>query len=443
MPVASADGAATSFPPAKPYSTAAISRAVTSGDVGVTCRDVDVPLRLNNLCMSHRPPRPTTICHSAAPTWPRIESGVGAGQIVVLLDSGAGVSVISTGLVKDLGLPIATWPRRVCLADGTVVSALGCVRLLLVFGDLIAVDYEMVIAPELAEQCIVGVNLLYHLRAKLDFEHHGLVLSGPDVDGEYKRTLFPFSRRPTGYRGTRWEPETKAVDVLDCVWHCAAGARITGPVSGCDCDVRQCGCFESYREVDGIVSNLGFVGEYVDDDGSDIAEHALLNAIFGVIGDSPLTVPLPADPSLDNVTSGSGASAAAPTPLELWKIDPEFPLTEAMHSMLAKEFGEFFTDRLGTVKDIEHVIEMIPGATIPNARLMRMQTDRADALERTIQKQVDKNILVRRPTPYASQAFLVTKKGALMYDEWRLIVNFVLLNAITVPIRFPPPDVAA
>src|SRR5260221_314408 len=320
MPVASADGAATSFPTAKPCSTAAISCDVTSGDVGITCRDVDVPLRLNNLCMSHRPPRPTTICHSAAPTLPRIEFGVGAGQIVVLLDSGAGVGVISNGLVKELGLPIMTCPRWVCLADGTVMSALGCIRLLLVFGDLIAVDYEMVIVPELAEQCIVGVNLLYHLRAKLDFEHHGLVRSGPDADGKY-----------------------------------------------------------------------------IEDDGTDIAEHALLNAILGSIGDSQLTIPIPADPSLDNVTSGLGTSVAAPTPLELWKIDPDFPLTEAMHAMLAKEFGEFFTDRLGTVKDIEHGIEMIPGAAIPNARPMRMQTDRADGLEKTIHNQVDTTILVRGP----------------------------------------------
>src|SRR5260221_2582938 len=114
-----------------------------------------------------------------------------------------------------------------------------------------------------------------------------------------------------------------------------------------------------------------------------------------------------------------------------------------MHEMLGCEFGEFFTARLGTVKDIEHVVEIIPGAAIPNARPMRMQTDRADALERTIQKQVDKNILVHGPTPYASQAFLVTKKGALTYDEWRLVVNFVPLNAITVPIRIPPADGAA
>src|SRR5260221_1447054 len=212
------DAAATSFSTAKPCNTTSISHNLTSGDIGVI-RDVDVPIQLNNLSMSQRPPRRSTICHNAAQTLPRIEFGVRAGQIVVLLDSGAGVGVISSGLVKELGLPIVTCPRRVCLADGSVVSALGCVRLLLLFGESAAVDYEMVIVPELAEQCIVGVNLLYHLRAKLDFEHHGLVLSGSDVDGEYKRTLFPFSRRPTGYHGSRWEPETKAVDVLNCVCH--------------------------------------------------------------------------------------------------------------------------------------------------------------------------------------------------------------------------------
>src|SRR5260221_10856082 len=90
MPVTSADGVATSFSTAKPCNTAAISRDVTSGDVGVTCRDVDVPIRLNNLCMSQRPPRPTTISHSPAPPFPRIEFGAGAGQKEVLLVSAPG-----------------------------------------------------------------------------------------------------------------------------------------------------------------------------------------------------------------------------------------------------------------------------------------------------------------------------------------------------------------
>jgi len=87
---------------------------------------------------------------------------------------------------------------------------------------------------------------------------------------------------------------------------------------------------------------------------------------------------------------------------------------------------------------LAHSIDLIPGATFPNAPSYRLAPCEAEEVERQLQQLL--NIIHIQPiySPCASPAFIIPKKE---YEEWCLVTNYRALNKATVKNRYPLPHI--
>ncbi|XP_074278573.1 uncharacterized protein LOC141602166 [Silene latifolia] len=106
---------------------------------------------------------------------------------------------------------------------------------------------------------------------------------------------------------------------------------------------------------------------------------------------------------------------------------------------LLNEFGDVFPEELQLglppKRGIEHQIDLIPGATLPNKLAYRCNPEEAKELQRQVQELIDRGYVQESLSPCPVPALLVPKKDG----TWLMCIDSRAVNNITIKYRFPMP----
>ncbi|PKI47871.1 hypothetical protein CRG98_031745 [Punica granatum] len=120
------------------------------------------------------------------------------------------------------------------------------------------------------------------------------------------------------------------------------------------------------------------------------------------------------------------------TPEEHVSLPPRF-------MALLKEFIDVFPEELPEglppIRGIEHQIDLVPGAALPNRPAYRCNLDETKELQWQVNELLEKGYVRKSMSPCSVPALLVTKKDGSM----RICVDSRAINKITVKYRYPIP----
>ncbi|KAJ9563965.1 hypothetical protein OSB04_009125 [Centaurea solstitialis] len=118
--------------------------------------------------------------------------------------------------------------------------------------------------------------------------------------------------------------------------------------------------------------------------------------------------------------------------------DGETPLHVVVRPLL-EEFKDVFPSdlprELPPLRGIEHHIDLIPGAPLPNNPAYRCDPEKTRELQRQVQELIDRGYVRESMSPCSVPALLVPKKDGTM----RMCVDSRAINNITVKYRYPIP----
>ena len=106
---------------------------------------------------------------------------------------------------------------------------------------------------------------------------------------------------------------------------------------------------------------------------------------------------------------------------------------------LLQEYADVFLKDLPPglppLRGIEHQIDLIPGAQLPNRAPYRTNPDETKEIQRQVQALLDKGYIRESLSPCSVPVLLVPKKDG----SWRMCVDCRAINNITIRYRSPIP----
>jgi hypothetical protein len=90
---------------------------------------------------------------------------------------------------------------------------------------------------------------------------------------------------------------------------------------------------------------------------------------------------------------------------------------------------------LSLLRGIEHQIDLIPGASLPNRAAYRTNPEETKEIQRQVQELLDNGYVRESLSPCVVPIILVPKKNG----TWRMCVDCRAINNITIHYRFPIP----
>ena len=117
-------------------------------------------------------------------------------------------------------------------------------------------------------------------------------------------------------------------------------------------------------------------------------------------------------------------------------LDPSLP---SSFVSLLQEFQDVFPDDIPSglppIRGIEHLIDFVPGSTIPNRPAYRSNPEETKEIQRQVDELVEKGFVRESLSPCSVPVILVPKKDG----TWRMCVDCRAINKITVKYRHPIP----
>lgn len=87
---------------------------------------------------------------------------------------------------------------------------------------------------------------------------------------------------------------------------------------------------------------------------------------------------------------------------------------------------------------IEHTIELLPWASLPDVPSYRLAPHEAEDIEKQTNQLLDLGHIQCNCSPCTSPAFIIPKKEC---DEWRMVTDYCVLNKATVKNWYPLPRI--
>ena len=149
------------------------------------------------------------------------------------------------------------------------------------------------------------------------------------------------------------------------------------------------------------------------------------------------THPITGHATINQVSFNKGVSLFLVCPIKLDNLTNPSPLDMAP---LLHNFSYLFTKPMGLPPSFstKHMIDLIPGASLPNSPSYRLTPQEATGIEHQSRQLLESGNIQPSSSPYASPTFIFPKKENY---KWHLMTDYCTLNEATIKNHYPLPRI--